>query len=33
MKAKFTIAIAAFGLLLAAAPVWAHHAFAAKSST
>ena len=30
MRAKNSIAIAAFGLLAAAAPSWAHHAFAAE---
>jgi hypothetical protein len=30
MRAKISIAIAAFGLLAAAAPSWAHHAFAAE---
>ncbi|HEV2202694.1 MAG TPA: DUF6152 family protein [Bryobacteraceae bacterium] len=30
MRTKLTIAIAGVGLLLAAAPMWAHHAFAAE---
>jgi hypothetical protein len=30
MRTKFSIALAAFGFLLAAAPSWAHHAFAAE---
>ena len=30
MRAKISIALAAFGLLVAAAPSWAHHAFAAE---
>jgi hypothetical protein len=30
MRTKLSIAFAAFGLLLAAAPSWAHHAFAAE---
>jgi hypothetical protein len=30
MKLKFAITIAAAGLLMAALPVWAHHAFAAE---
>src|SRR5580704_15093109 len=30
MRARISIAIAAFGLLAAAAPSWAHHAFAAE---
>lgn len=30
MRPKFLAAVAALGLLLAAAPVWAHHSFAAE---
>lgn len=30
MRTKISVAVAAFGLLLAAAPSWAHHAFAAE---
>jgi len=30
MRAKLAIAAAGFGLLMAAVPVWAHHAFAAE---
>ena len=30
MRTKLAVVTAAFGLLLAAAPVWAHHAFAAE---
>ncbi len=30
MRTKICVAVAAFGLLLAAAPSWAHHAFAAE---
>jgi hypothetical protein len=30
MKSKLTLSIAGMGLLLAAAPAWAHHAFAAE---
>jgi len=30
MKLKFAVTIAAAGLLMAALPVWAHHAFAAE---
>ena len=30
MKSKFLIAVAGLGLALAAAPAWAHHAFAAE---
>jgi hypothetical protein len=30
MRAKFAIAVACFGLLAAAIPAWAHHAFAAE---
>ena len=30
MRTRLTVVVAAMGLLLASAPVWAHHAFAAE---
>ena len=30
MRAKLAVVVAGFGMLLAAGPVWAHHAFAAE---